>query len=175
MELIEEVNQLSELLYSQKTTRRWPGRKTISTQNIAEHHSVVGQLCLLLIDRYNIPEEYHTEILRRAITHDLPEVITNDIPYVVKRDFPDFAEAYDKVENKIKEFLPEYLTTTGDKDTIVWHVVKLADTLDVYLFTSAEVDLGTRNQVILDIHEQSVERFKEIERKLIQLLEEGTN
>lgn len=161
------------LLYSQSNTWRWPGRHTIGKQNIAEHHSIVTQLVLLIIDEYEIPEEYQMKAIRRAITHDLPEAFTNDIPFVIKRDYPDFAQAYDIVEDKIIEAFPQALQNKVPKDSIPWLVVKLADAIDVYLFTGAEIDLGNNNGEILEIYTQSKDRIHKIETSLVLSLWEA--
>lgn len=160
-----------EILYSQASTWRWPGRRTINRQNIAEHHSVVAQLVLLIIDAYNVPEEYHLQALRRAIVHDLPEAWTNDIPYTIKRDYPEFAKAYDAVEEDIERRLPSSLVAKTKKGSIPWLVVKLADSIDVLLFSQAEIDLGTRNSDMIRIHSTCKERIMLFEDLLIEALE----
>ena len=169
---LELAKSASSILYSQANTWRWPGRHTIGKQNIAEHHTVVAQLVLLILDEYNVPEEYHVQALRRAITHDLPESLTNDIPYVIKRDFPEFAKAYDLVEEHIEKSFPLPLQNSLEKESIPWLVVKLADSLDVYLFTGLELDLGSANEEMHSIYSQSQLRVAAIEDRLQKKLGE---
>lgn len=164
-------DKYGDMLYLQLRTMRWTGRHMIKTQNIAEHHAIVAQLVIAILEEYNVPEKFHLLSIKRAVTHDMPEVITSDIPYVVKRDYPDFAKAYDKVESDVISDLPPPIKNCEvDKDTIPWLVVKLADSIDVCLFTEMEVDLGSRNKDTIEILEQSYARSEDIERKLLSAL-----
>lgn len=168
---IDLAGHNANTLYSQANTWRWPGRHVIHRQNIAEHHAVVTQLVLLILDNYNVPEEYHLPALRRAVTHDLAEAWTNDIPYVIKRDYPDFAKAYDKVEADIVSSLPEAFRPDVEKGSLPWLVVKLADSLDVYLFTKSEVDLGSKNPEMVSLYLDCQWRILDFEKRLISALE----
>lgn len=169
---IDIASHNANILYSQANTWRWPGRHVIHRQNIAEHHAVVTQLVLLILDNYDVPEEYHLPALRRAVTHDLAEAWTNDIPYVIKRDYPDFAKAYDKVEADIEASFPKAFKSDVEKGSLPWLVVKLADSLDVYLFTKSEVDLGTKNPEMISLFQECRWRILDFEAMLIDRLEE---
>lgn len=129
---------------AQDYTFRWNGKRTVKTQNIAEHHAHTAQALLLLFQFYDVPQADQLEALKRAVIHDLPETFLSDIPYPAHVAYPELSEAYDAAEVDVWKTKFAELADDADitKETPVWRLVKCADRLDRYVFAMCEKDLG---------------------------------
>lgn len=176
IKVLDIVNNYGKDLYMQSKVFRWNGRLTITSQDIAQHHAIVTQLTILILEEFKVPEKYHLQAIRRAAIHDLPEIFTNDISYVVKKSFPSFAKEYEKVEQEVVDsYHPAFKKAQVEKGSIPWLVTKIADSMDVLLFTNVEAELGSKNEDILGIREDSVARIDSFADALVSELNKERN
>jgi 5'-deoxynucleotidase YfbR-like HD superfamily hydrolase len=150
-QIISQANDVS----GQKYVVRYNGKPTVTRQNLYEHHASVSQILLLLFEKFDVPEQDQLLSLKRALTHDLPEIETADIPFNTHVNYAGFSEAYDVVEESLLKNRFSKFDFRLEKGTAPWHLVKTADCLDVVLFCQQEIDLGNdKSQCILEMLEQ---------------------
>ena len=164
--------------------KRYNTRKFISPQSVLEHLGSVTLITMVLSDYFNskgIP--VNTEkALRIAITHDLDEVVSGDIPHDAKYQYGKNSEKlrealsylteqtikamYSRLNNKEleKKYLALYYEEK-EKKTIEAKIVKLADFIDVMIYSSVELSLG--NSTILPEKKNSTKRYQELLEKVI--------
>jgi putative hydrolase of HD superfamily len=151
--VIDSANEISGQAY----VVRYNGKPTLHRQNLYEHHGSVAQLLLLLFKVYDVPEFEQLNALKRALTHDLPEIWLADIPFNTHVDNPHFSEAYDNSEQKILNSKLDKFDYSVSKYSRVWHLVKAADCLDVVLFCKQEFNLGNKSDTVMSMYKQDVE------------------
>ncbi len=115
--------------------RRYHTKTTIFPQNVGEHSFRMALLLRIMFG----PGASGTLILA-ALTHDLAEAEYGDVPAPTKRRIPHIKEALDNVEH-------EYLDSHGlcferllGADEL--RRLKLADSLEGYLYSDTEVSMG---------------------------------
>lgn len=125
--------------------KRWNGVRILShRRSLAEHHAEVAALMLDFIThaeehKYYLNDAAKFELMKYAISHDLPEVVTGDVRHVVKRDNPELVEALDKLETRVFDEL-------GVRPTkFTKLIVKVCDLLAVEHEISEELELVATN------------------------------
>lgn len=103
------------------------------TYNIAEHSFGVASILIALM-----PQRPSAELLRAALTHDVPERWTGDTPAWAKWASPELARALEALEERILESLglEEELTPYEAR----W--LKAADSLELWLWCKEQAGLG---------------------------------
>lgn len=124
------MRQLKEL-YDAGSVKRFHTKRTIHTQNLAEHSWGVA----LILCRICTP---NVEMLKAALYHDLAESVTGDTPATAKWASYDLKTSLEKLEaNFNKRMGIDYLLMPEEEECLRW-----ADMLDLIMYCQSEVDMG---------------------------------
>ena len=101
--LLEDV--MSDDLYRQNNIIRYNSLDTIKRQNLGEHHAIVAQLTIKIIEiltaqGYKIDDRTKYIALAGGAIHDLGEIVFSDVNYELKRDYPELSEISNKIEHE---------------------------------------------------------------------------
>lgn len=124
------------------TVPRWSIVPTVVKQNVAEHTFHVCHVALWLAERHALLHSgKHTgELLLYALKHDMDEAVTGDMPTPSKPKVTPVRPLIMSVENSVKS------------------VAKIADSLEAYLYTMEEFNMG--NQRILSVQHDIKKRME---------------
>ena len=159
--------------------KRYNTRKFISPQSVLEHLAGVTLISMVISDYFNQQgiKNNAERVLRMAITHDLDEVVSGDIPHDVKYKYGKESEKLRKALSFItdrtiksmyeqlgdKKLIDSYISLymeEKEKQTLEAKIVKLADFIDVMIYSTTELSLG--NTTIIPEKENSTERYQEL-------------
>lgn len=162
MNIYEEMEEF----YSLKHLIRYNNLPRITNESVAEHSYFVSLAVLRLSNIYNFNLE---KALIISIIHDIPEIKIGDIPSNIKRKFKNLNDMMKKIENEIvSQNFPEYLllfTELEEQETVESLIVKYADLLSVYQYSSIETKLGS-NYYMPEVKKITEEFLKNIEKRL---------
>lgn len=146
---------LQDDLYRQSNIIRYNSVDTIRRQNLGEHHGVVAQLTVKIIEElvslgYNIDDRTKYIALAAGSIHDMGEVVFSDINYEVKRDNPDLSEISNRIEHGYICSLRGYKEVFEEAQTnrLAHAIYKMADALDLILFVRRERKLGNTDSYL---------------------------
>lgn len=131
-------------VYRSLDVKRWQIVKTNRQQSVAEHSYMVAMIAARICHHTGRSQHFTNEVVRYALTHDLPEVLTGDLATPLKRMLGvEFTKRLSELENRLT-WLPGWaLSSRGvGKETAV--VVKMADLIEaaVFLFHNSHSDHG---------------------------------
>lgn len=163
--------------------QRYNTKQIIKPQNVMEHEGSVAFIAMVLSDYLNEKgiRNDTEKVLRIAITHDKDEVVSGDVNFVAKyghgklsdrlRESLDglgdyvVKDLYSRINNKkLADKYYELYVDEKKKKSIESKIVKMADSIDVIIYTRQEQALG--NKGMLDAEQNAragfVKIFKEI-------------
>jgi 5'-deoxynucleotidase YfbR-like HD superfamily hydrolase len=170
-------NFLDEVIKRTTSITRFSTRPFIRPQNLAEHHGNVTFIAMILSD-YLSQNGFKIDVektMRLAITHDLDETVSSDIPHPAKYNYGNESEKLAEALKNLSEITIKGLLSKlhnkkmfdyyynlyqeeKEKMTIESKIVKLADYIDVIIYSSLENSLG--NKTILAEKSNAKKRFK---------------
>jgi len=168
------------------TIKRYNTRRVVFPQSVMEHIGSTALIAMVISDYFNsIGIKNNTErVIRLALVHDLDEVVSGDIPHDAKYQMGDASEVlrkslenlsvstFDTMMKKIVSFGNVHYQIVGAyseykaRKTVESEIVKLADFLDVYLYSENELAVG--NSYIKPEHDNSYNRFMILLKKVIE-------
>jgi 5'-deoxynucleotidase YfbR-like HD superfamily hydrolase len=116
---------------------RWSTVPVLHRQTVGAHSFLVARYCMILLDMISADMNI-AAVLILALTHDDEELKIGDLPSPSKDD------------------------TNGDMPTIEHGLVKVADRLEAYTYTSEEVAFG--NTIVIPFVNQTWGRYIETRR-----------
>ncbi len=174
-------NFIREAIYRTRNIQRYNTRSFIKPQNVLEHHGSVALIAMVLSDKLNkMGIKNNTErVLRMAITHDLDEIVSGDVNFGAKYQYGEKSEnirnalhelsdhVIFQLYNNLGELRSDYLSLYDEekeKKTVESLIVKLADYIDVELYSDFEKSLG--NTLISEEHKNALMNEEKIIRKI---------
>lgn len=146
---------LQDDLYRQSNIIRYNSIDTIRRQNLGEHHAVVAQLTVKIIEElvaegFSIPERTKYVALAAGSIHDMGEIVFSDVNYELKRDNPDLSEISNRIEHGYICSLQGYkkIFEEAQEDRLAHAIYKMADALDLILFVRREHKLGNNDSYL---------------------------
>lgn len=151
---------------------RYPDFKPRFPDNTASHSFRVALVSFLLakseIEKYGAVLDVE-KIVCRAIFHDFNDVVTGSIKYRTKKD-PRIAPRIEKMEHTasaqiagyVSDFLKEDFTdflVNAEDASPEGEIIRLADTLDVILFSTREIEAGN-TFYFPEAYKESVEKIR---------------
>lgn len=140
---------LKDDLYRQNNVIRYNSVDTIRRQNLGEHHAVVAQLTIKIIETltamgYNIDDRTKYVALAGGAIHDLGEIVFGDMNYEVKAEYPELSEISNEIEHGYICSLNGYcgVFQEAQENKLAHAIYKLADALDLILFVRREHKLS---------------------------------
>lgn len=137
------ASDLYALLYRLEYLVRYSNVPRIHDETVASHSFFVAVIVMALHEQYDFDLG---KALQIALCHDIPEVVTNDLSHETKKRFPMIKEVMRKIEEEIVEDMPpaiqEGVKLHWDDDSVEALVVKYADVIQCYQYSSNEVSLG---------------------------------
>jgi 5'-deoxynucleotidase YfbR-like HD superfamily hydrolase len=125
------MNRRFKELYEAGVTKRFHTKRTIHTQNVAEHSWGVAMILLEIC-------KPSAMMLHSALTHDLAESVTGDTPATAKWASRELRESLEKLEDSFNRRLGiDYGLLPDEAECIKW-----ADMLELIMYCQAEVDMG---------------------------------
>lgn len=151
-------NVTDEELYRQNNVVRYNSTETIKHQNIGEHHAIVAQLTIKIIEEL-VAEGYYLEertkylALAGAAIHDLGEIKFGDMNYILKTQYSELSSLSNRIEHEYIENIRGYkdVFTEARYDGLANNIYKMADALDLVLFVRREQQLGNNNPALAEI------------------------
>ena len=173
-------NTIDRELYKMSNIWRYSSRLIQKPENLAEHSFYVAFKVYELGYIYNIDENIINKAVKIALCHDCGEIYTGDLPHSLKIYSPKIKELAEELEVKlIKENFPYFSDDFEEfikyPDSIISILVQLADVIDVIMFIDREEMLGNKDNDILQIRNESTERYIKLKIKLESLLKEEKN
>jgi len=140
----EQLNEVAAWI----NTFRWAGKvertHTIPTHqryNVAEH---VYNVLMIAIELCELIEIDSANVVRAILIHDVEELYIGDMPADVKLD-KKLNKIITLIEQKwVAENVPSHHTDITLTD-LEYHIVKIADTLELAYFCIDEINFGNRN------------------------------
>jgi len=150
------------------TIKRYNTKRVIFPQSVMEHIGSTALISMVISDYFNaIGIKNDTgRVLRLAIVHDLDEVVSGDMPHDAKYQLGEVSDSlrlslsklsestfldmvskidsYASIEDNLRYAYADYKT----KLSIEAKIVKLADFLDVYLFSENELAAGNTHIMV---------------------------
>ena len=168
------------------TIKRYNTRRIVFPQSVMEHIGSTALIAMVISDYFNsIGIKNNAEkVLRLAIVHDLDEVISGDIPHdakyqmgsvsdVLRTSLDTLASAtFNDMVSKIEAFKDVYFGVVKpyaeykSRRSIESKIVKLADFLDVYLYSENEMAVG--NTYIVPEYKNSYNRFIKLLKSVVE-------
>lgn len=143
---------LEDDLLRQANIIRYNSVDTIRRQNLGEHHAMVAQLTIKIIEElvalgYNIDDRTKYIALAGGSIHDLGEIQFSDINYELKRDNPDLSEISNRIEHEFICSLRGYkrVFLEAQSNRLAHAIYKMADALDLIVFVRREHKLGNND------------------------------
>lgn len=170
-------NVLSDDLYCQNNVIRYNSMDTIRRQNLGEHHAIVAQLTIKIIESlvalgYNIDERTKYVALAGGAIHDLGEIVFGDMNYIVKEKYPQLSEISNEIEHgyicSLKNYCPVFQEAQTNK--LAHAIYKLADAMDLLLFVRREHKLGNNDPKLDEIVENGHKLVEMNLEKILNLL-----
>lgn len=151
-------NIMQDDLYRQNNVTRYNSLDTIRRQNLGEHHAIVAQLTIKIIEHlvargYDISNRTKYLALAAGAIHDLGEIRFGDMNYVVKAQYPELSKISNDIEHSYICSLAGYQTVfeEAQKDKLAHSIYKLADALDLLMFVRRERKLGNTDEQLEEI------------------------
>lgn len=112
--------------------RRYHTLRTHRTQTVADHSHGVAMLVLAVYP------EAHAELIKAALTHDLPEIVTGDIPATAKWRHPELGKIENEISAKFRsEYGIQYVLSETEHSILKW-----CDMMELVLWCLEDVQLG---------------------------------
>lgn len=159
-QLLENENYLKYLSHIRRLSHcmRWNQQNRIFPISVMSHLVLITFLTyvLVMIENKNEKKYDMTEMLLRAMYHDIPEAITWDIITPTKKAVPGFVELLEKVEiDMMNDYLFHYIPQDYKTKLFPYmlhpfqgtegKIVKNADILSALLEAKVEVNHGSEN------------------------------
>lgn len=163
--------------------QRYNTKQIIKPQNVMEHEGAVAFIAMVLSDYLNTKgiKNDTEKVLRIAITHDKDEVVSGDINFVAKYSHgqlsEDLRESLDKLGDYVvrqlygrmnnKALSDKYYSLyleEKEKKSIESKIVKMADWIDVIIYTRQEQSLG--NKGMSDAEKNARVRFVKVFKEI---------
>lgn len=174
-DFIESV--LSDDLYRQNNVIRYNSIDTIRRQNLGEHHAVVAQLTIKIIETlvamgYEIDERTKYVALAGGSIHDLGEIVFGDMNYEVKAQYPELSEISNEIEHGYICSLKGYcgVFKEAQENKLAHAIYKLADALDLILFVRREHKLSNTDPYLDHIVKNGMELAEKNIKQIFDLL-----
>ncbi len=151
-------------VYKLSFITRYSNQIRITNESVAQHSFFVATIVLALHNDYEF--DLSRSIIG-AICHDITESDLGDVSYKLRRDSKVLENEIYKVEQKVIKKYPQAIREGIDiinENSIEGYIVKLADAIQVFQYTSIEISLGNSNMI--KIKEKTNERIKELMVKL---------
>ena len=153
------LNHVQRLCFSM----RWNRYRRMTPISVMSHHVIVMYITYAIAMSEGQSDEIITDMMLRAIYHDVPEVITGDIVTPTKTAVDGFKQLLGLVEeNMVWEKLLSYLTPEHRAflspyildpfDSEHGKKVKYADTLSAYL--EAEYEVQKSNAIFISVSQK---------------------
>lgn len=162
---------------------RYNTRKFINRQSVLEHEGAVATMAMVLSDYFNdigIKNDGE-KVMRMALLHDVDEVLSGDIPHNAKYQSGKEGERLRDALNllndktvshtfgllkheKLKASYMKLLAEEREKKSTEAMIVKIADFLDVVIYTNTEISMG--NASLHTEHVNALKRAEELIEKI---------
>ena len=159
-------------LYQLKSIIRYNNKQKLTSESVAEHSFYVALMGMMISDELLLKPKYRQLVIIKALLHDMPEVEINDITYDVKTrlHLQEFLAKYE--EDYYQRNFPIYADLMKKHSDGIFHlidlIVDLADALSVKQFSSNEMQLGNRSEIMTGIFNESESRIEQIKQKLYE-------
>lgn len=112
--------------------RRYHTLRTHRVQTVADHSHGVAMIILAIYP------EAQAELLKAALTHDLPEIVTGDIPATAKWAHPELGRIENEISAKFRsENGIQCILSSTETDILKW-----ADMMELVLWCIEDVQMG---------------------------------
>jgi len=156
---LEKISVLREI-------KRYNNTFCLKTESVAEHSFFVAAIILNLYNEYNFDLK---KALIMGLIHDFPECEITDIQHNVKEQFPFLKKKLKIAEKKVmmESFLElfKYYRNFSKEDKVETIIVKYADVLSCYQYSSNEIGMGNIGYMT-EVREGSISRLVELQEKL---------
>lgn len=126
---------IEEVSVGMTEVQRWQTYPTLLDETLSDHNNEIMWMAYLF--SLEIEESDTTEVMERALVHDLEEVITSDVPRYVKRNTDSMKEEFDHLErDAVEEITKE--TDHSDRIRSVWERSK-DQTIEGQIIAAADI------------------------------------
>lgn len=160
------------MLYHLNSLKRYNNIPRLKQESLAEHLYYTSILITKLLENTNLSVELKYSLLTYTLVHDIQELYTGDIPHNVKKDSPELKTLLSNLEdswlqktvyyNLIKQFEVE-----SGKNHNLHELFKLADYLQVIMYTQEELKYGNKHIEIEQIYSNAKRLADELTDRLI--------
>lgn len=176
-EVIPKNGKFFNTIYRMQLVSRFPDFKPRFPDNTASHSFRVAVLALLMAlsekKKYGKNPDFE-RIVCRSIFHDFNEKITGSIKHKTKKD-PRIAHRIRKLEKAASEEIAGYVSdmlkddfydflVNAEDDTYEGEIVRLADTLDVILFSTREIEAGNTFH-FPEAYQESIQKIEQCDNE----------
>lgn len=140
---------------------RYNNRSRLQDESVAVHSFFVTLFTLRILDDLSVAgmcdDRLRSDVLTRAILHDVGEVVTSDIPYDVKHSSSVITEELTKMERCYlsRDWPISFDRCVRSNDELCHAILKLADTYSVLQYCAHEMDLGNVSVEMREIYEDA--------------------
>ncbi|MBP6562014.1 MAG: HD domain-containing protein [Neisseriaceae bacterium] len=152
---------------------RAPGRFKFEEHNVAAHSWKVSQYAMFFgtLEEMNGAEIDWKAVYEKTINHDFAEVFIGDIKTPVKHASPELKQMISHVEEKMMEkFIVDEIPAEfqgvffhrmkeGKDDTMEGRLLELADKLDQFYESFAELKRGNRDHEFIDMYQNALSKI----------------
>lgn len=158
--------------YKLRNLTRYSQMTRSNNESVAEHSYYVVLFSSMICNELDLDDTTTLEVLKYAMSHDLPEIYTSDVPHPVKARSPELAELLKSMELLVmNEHMPEfaeiYKNGVNRTSEVVSTIVDLADILSVIQYANSQVKLG--NSYFEDVIDTTVGRYDKYKLQLCKL------
>lgn len=147
-------------------------------ENVAEHTFYVMHMVKEIMDHYKLQNPLlRLYCMELALAHDVAEAITGDISFDTKDMNGRLSKVVNAAEREaIKSYFPQYSEIYDnylheeENRSLVFLIVKIADTASVVKYAELEKDLGNNTKEFVEIRFNAMERLKSLIDELEKLL-----
>lgn len=165
-----KTEQMLSEIYQLKSIIRYNNKPKLTQETVAEHSFYVALIGLMICDELQCGEKCKTEVMTKALLHDMPEIEINDITHDVKTRL-NLSEFLAKYENEYYHIhFPQYEMLMSRHDQLADVIVDLADALSVKQFVSAEISLGNHSAIMQEVSNEITHRIINIKHDLLKML-----
>lgn len=161
------------MIYRLNSLKRYNNIPRVKQESLAEHQFYIAIITMKLLELVDIPLESKYVLLNYVLIHDIQELYTGDIPHNVKMDNPELKKLIEEIEdNWLSESIFSAVNlsfkTFVDRDESLMLLFKLADHMQVVMYTLEEIEYGNKHHEIYDIYKSANHLCEEIVAKLKQ-------
>lgn len=155
----EEINRE----YALKFLYRYTNRPRVLQETVAEHSFFVSIFGLKILSQLKdkLTLEEQNQVLIMCALHDTAESRTSDVPHNVKARYPEMRAILEEVERDYyNECWPDYADIVLNENSLIFKIMKLADSYSVLQYAQYEIGLGNHSEDIEEIYFNAKQRVE---------------